>query len=78
MKRGERRRGFNQFNKTLRDNHTRAKFAANCLSCRHYNSNDECTNSGVTEFDIVREESRTYCTFWQGYEYDNGRKKKEL
>lgn len=77
MKTGERRRGFNAFRKTVRDNPSRARLIADCKSCRFLNHNDECTNPSVTEFDMVIEGSKVYCTFWQGYEYDNGRKKKD-
>jgi hypothetical protein len=75
MKRGERKRGFNQFRKQVRDKAHMSRNVANCKSCKFFNSDEECTNPNVTEFDMVKEESRTYCTFWKGFEYDNGRSK---
>ncbi|AEZ50492.1 hypothetical protein F400_gp045 [Bacillus phage BCD7] len=77
MKKGERKRGFNQFSKHLRDSPSKAKHVANCQSCVFFNDDDECENTSVTEWDLVKEENRTYCVFWQGYAYDNGRKKKD-
>lgn len=77
MKKGERKRGFNQFRKQVRDKSTTARQVANCKSCKFFNAKEECTNSNVTSFDMVQEEHRTYCTFWKGFEYDNGRKDKD-
>jgi hypothetical protein len=75
MKRGERKRGFNQFRKQVRDKKGTARQVANCLSCKFYTKEEECNNPNVTEFDMVYEDHRTFCTFWKGFEYDNGRRK---
>lgn len=77
MKKGERRRGFNQFRKTIRDSSLKARLVADCKSCKFFNSKDECTNGEVTSFDMVQDGNKTYCTFWQGFDYDNGRKKQD-
>jgi hypothetical protein len=77
MKKGERKRGFNAYRKTIRDSPNKGRLVADCKSCRHLNSNDECTNNNVTAYDMVTEGDKTYCSFWQGFEYDNGRKKKD-
>ena len=77
MKRGERRRGFNAFRKQVRDKSMMARNVANCKSCKYLNSDDVCTNSNVTQYDLVEEENRTFCNYWQGYEYDNGRRSKD-
>lgn len=77
MKKGERKRGFNQFRKTVRDKPSSAKYMADCKSCKFLNQNDECTNSNVTSYDMVTTEEKTYCTFWKGFDYDNGRKQKD-
>lgn len=77
MKKGERKRGFNQFRKQVRDKQGTARVVANCQSCQFFNADEECTNGQVTKYDMVYEDSKTYCNFWQGYGYDNGRKKVE-
>lgn len=74
----KRQRGFNQFAKKVRDKSRVARSVANCKSCMYLNENDVCTNNGVTSYDMVVEETRTYCTFWKGIEYNNGRKKDVL
>ena len=73
-----RSRGFNQFRKLVRDKPSTAKYVANCQSCKFLNANDECTNNNVTQYDIVEEEGKTFCAFWKGFEYDNGRRKKDF
>jgi hypothetical protein len=78
MKKGERKRGFNQFRKQVRDKSGTARQVANCQSCQFLNRNDECSNPNVTEFDMVKEAHKTYCTFWRGFEYENGRKKDDV
>lgn len=77
MKRGERRVGFNQFRKTVRDKPALTRNVANCLSCKFLNHEGECTNSNVTLYDMVQEDHRKYCSFWSSYDYDNGRKNKK-
>lgn len=76
MKRGERKRGFNAFRKQVRDKPMKMRQVQNCLSCRFLDDNKECGNPNVTSYDMVYEEHKTYCTFWRGYEYDNGRREK--
>lgn len=68
-------RGFNRYNKLMRDKPGIAKHVANCQSCKHSDGNGGCLNNGVSEFDMVYEKDRTYCTFWQALDFDNGRKK---
>jgi hypothetical protein len=77
MKRGERKRGFNSFRKQVRDKSNMGRQIANCQSCQFLNRNDECNNPNVTEYDMVREENKTYCTFFRGFDYENGRRKKD-
>lgn len=77
MKKGERKRGFNSFRKTVRDKPTTSRHVANCMSCKFFNSDSECTNPNVTQYDMVVEDHKTYCSFWTGYEYNNGRTKKD-
>lgn len=77
MKAGERRRGFNAFRKQVRDKQTTARVVANCQSCKFLNHEDECTNNNVTEYDMVHADNKTYCNYWQGFEYENGRRKKD-
>lgn len=76
MKKGERKRGFNQFNKDVRDKPSMAKAIANCESCQYLDADGECTNLTVSEYDMVRDGTKTYCSFWRGFEFNNGRKKK--
>jgi lipopolysaccharide biosynthesis regulator YciM len=77
VKRGERKRGFNQFRKVVRDKN-KGRFIASCKSCKFFNSDDVCTNPSVTEWDMVTptDGGDPHCTFWMGLDYDNGRKKK--
>lgn len=67
-------RGFNRYNKLMRDKPGIAKHVANCKSCRFSDGEGNCNNNGVTEFDMVYEEHRTFCTFWKAPHFDNGRK----
>ena len=63
MKKGERRRGFDSFDRRISKKRSSA-FIASCESCYFYNADQECTNPNVTEFDMVYEKNRTFCTFW--------------
>lgn len=72
-----RSRGFNQFRKSVRDKQYMAKSVANCKSCKYLDGDEVCTNSNVSKFDMIEEENKTYCNFWKGYDYDNGRRKKD-
>ena len=72
-----RARGFNQFRKVVRDKAGTARAVANCKSCQYLNANDECTNPNVSKYDIVEEDNKMYCVYWRGYDYDNGRAKKD-
>mgnify|MGYP001232325641 CR=1 FL=1 len=78
MKRGEVKRGFNQFSKIVRDKATVAKQVANCKSCIYFDTEENCTNSNTSQYDMVTEEHRTYCCYWKGEAYDNGRRKKDF
>lgn len=77
MKKGERRRGFNAFRKQVRDKPSTTRHVANCVSCQFFNKDEECVNPNVTAYDMVYEPHKTYCSFYRGYDYDNGRQKKE-
>ena len=72
-----RSRGFNQFRKNVRDKQYIAKSVANCKSCRYLDDEGVCGNPSVSKFDLIEEEHKTYCNFWKGFEYDNGRRKKD-
>lgn len=77
MKKGERRRGFNQFRKQVRDKPQGMRQVANCLSCKFLDSEGECGNPNVTSYDMVYEGTKQYCSFFKTYDYDNGRKPKD-
>lgn len=48
----------------------KAKYIARCESCRFFD--DVCTNANVTSFDVVEDEDRRFCVFWQPEEAENG------
>lgn len=57
------KRGFKHIDKRIE-----AKGAngfASCNSCQFDDSEEGCTNSNVTSFDIIEESNRTYCPYWK-------------
>lgn len=42
----------------------RAKFIADCKTCRFSNADGQCTNTNITTFDVVTDGIRTFCPFW--------------
>lgn len=61
------KKGFKDIRKLASD---RGKYIASCRSCISYGyceveKIERCMNNEVTEFDMVVEETREFCTFWR-------------
>lgn len=58
-------RGYKPLNKQMEN---KGKFVADCQSCYYwklFNGVEQCTNNGVTQFDMAEKENgQVYCTFW--------------
>ena len=63
-------RGFKAFRKEVKDTQYKLKNIRDCRSCNYYyedTGGDEeyCHNNAVTSYDLVNDENKSYCSFWQ-------------
>lgn len=66
MKQGEIKKGFKPFRTKVEKSRNSVDIIKNCKTCKYYNEDDECVNTGVTEYDMVRDTVKKvdYCTYW--------------
>lgn len=66
MRQGEVKRGFKPFRQKVEKSRNAVDSIKNCKTCKYFNEDDECTNSSVTSFDMVKDPIKKveFCTFW--------------
>lgn len=66
MEYGKVSKGYKQLRRMMQE---KAKYVADCKSCRYYYGEpEECNNTSVTQYDMCEDGGRLYCIFWLGME----------
>lgn len=70
MKKGEFKKGFGDFRKTVVSKRGALRSMRSCKSCKFFYTNMQgteeiCHNNSVTSYDFTEEENgNSYCTYW--------------